>query len=138
MPTLPRAVMSFALLHSVTQGINVYVTNHCEESMTLAHVTPGSVLTDEVSAGGSITKVMPIGTGSHVFKSGIGAQATCTCVWSFFTFVLYSQKSFLLVLSCILILLVVQKRSTLTVLLIFLSFFWFDLSLLLYWFGYEI
>ncbi|CAI5723838.1 unnamed protein product [Hyaloperonospora brassicae] len=76
MPTVSRAVMSLALLSSVTRGINVYVTNKCDESMTLAHVTPSGVSTDQVSAGGSITKVMPIGTGSHVFKSGIGAQAT--------------------------------------------------------------
>ena len=86
MPTVSRAVMSLALLSSVTWGINVYVTNKCDESMTLAHVTPSGVSTDQVAAGGSITKVMLIGTGSHVFKSGIGAQATRTCLFYFHWF----------------------------------------------------
>ncbi|CAH0513775.1 unnamed protein product [Peronospora belbahrii] len=74
--TISCALVGLALLESVAQGINIYVTNECTESITLAHVTPGGVSTDQVAAGGTIIKSFAAGTGSHVFKSGTGAQAT--------------------------------------------------------------
>ncbi|EEY62726.1 uncharacterized protein PITG_14518 [Phytophthora infestans T30-4] len=76
MQTLSRALMGLALLNGVAQGFNVYVSNKCDESMTLAHLTPNGVQTEQVAAGGSTTKSIAPGSASHVFKWGTGAQAT--------------------------------------------------------------
>eukprot|EP00644_Phytophthora_capsici_P000662 jgi/Phyca11/109236/e_gw1.16.517.1 len=76
MQTLSRALLGLAVLNGVAQGFNVYVSNKCDESMTLAQVTPSGVQTEQVSAGGTTTKSVPTGSASHVFKWGTGAQAT--------------------------------------------------------------
>ncbi|CAI5707069.1 hypothetical protein KXD40_009173 [Peronospora effusa] len=75
-PTISCALMGFAMFTDVAQGINIYVTNKCDESMVLAHVTPNGVTTDDLACGGTITKSIEPSSGSHVFKSGTGAEAT--------------------------------------------------------------
>lgn len=76
MQTLSRALMGLALLNGVAQGVNIYVSNMCDEDMTLSHVTPGGTSTEQVASGGTTTKSIEAGSASHVFKWGTGAQAT--------------------------------------------------------------
>ncbi|KAG6622929.1 uncharacterized protein IUM83_09197 [Phytophthora cinnamomi] len=76
MQFVSRALMGLALLNGVAQGINIYVSNMCDESMTLAHVSPSGSETEQVAAGGTTTKSIAPGSASHVFKWGTGAQAT--------------------------------------------------------------
>ncbi|GMF51864.1 unnamed protein product [Phytophthora fragariaefolia] len=76
MQTLSRALVGLALLNGVAQGFNIYVSNMCDESMTLAHVSPSGSETEQVAAGGTTTKSISAGSASHVFKWGTGAQAT--------------------------------------------------------------
>ncbi|KAG7376304.1 hypothetical protein PHYPSEUDO_013779 [Phytophthora pseudosyringae] len=76
MQTLSRALVGLALLNGVAQGFNVYVSNMCDEGMTLAHATPNGVETEQVSSGGTTTKSISAGTASHVLKWGTGSQAT--------------------------------------------------------------
>ncbi|KAE8988230.1 hypothetical protein PR003_g22725 [Phytophthora rubi] len=76
MQTISRALMGLALLNGVAQGFNIYVSNMCDESMTLAHVAPSGSETEQVAAGGTTTKSISAGSASHVLKWGTGAQAT--------------------------------------------------------------
>jgi hypothetical protein len=75
MQRFSRALVGLALLSNIAQGVNIYVSNMCDESMTLAHVSPSGSDTEQVAAGDSTTKTIGT-TASHVFKWGTGAQAT--------------------------------------------------------------
>lgn len=78
------AVVAALALAAQAQAFSVDISNMCDESMTLAHVRPSGVGTQQVAAGATTTVSIDVGSASHVFKWGTGAQATRTFVLGIF------------------------------------------------------
>lgn len=74
--TFSQSVVAFlaVTLISQTQGFNVQITNRCDKSIDLFDAKT----VESISPGGSITRTIAPDTGAHVYRSGTGAQATCT------------------------------------------------------------
>lgn len=76
--SMSSALAAAALLVGSARGFSVDISNMCSEDMTLAHVRPSGVSTQAVAAGATTTVNIDVGSASHVFKWGTGAQATRT------------------------------------------------------------
>lgn len=71
-----QLALAAAVAMASASAFSVDISNMCDESMTLAHVRPSGVGTQDIAAGGSTTIDIEVGSASHVFKWGTGAQAT--------------------------------------------------------------
>lgn len=75
--SLTRSLAVLAVVHGVAQGFTVNVVNRCEKSIDLAQVDPSGVKMETIAPGGTTSRNFAPGSGSHVLKAGMGAQATC-------------------------------------------------------------
>lgn len=66
----------------VADGFQVFVVNRCNVDIDLAHVVVGSQDVVKLPVGATVVREVPVGSPSHVFKAGTGAQATCTFDWT--------------------------------------------------------
>lgn len=71
-----QLAFALAVAAAGANAFSVDISNMCDEDMTLAHVRPSGVNTQDIAAGGSTTIDIAAGSASHVFKWGTGAQAT--------------------------------------------------------------
>lgn len=77
---ISRLALTIAIAASLSHGdSSVELHNQCAVDFDLVHVDYQTATTDHLVAGTSITKTIRNESPSHVFKSGTGAQATCTC-----------------------------------------------------------
>lgn len=74
--SLAQTASALALLATLTEGFNVYVLNRCTVDIQLAHVTMTSINLETLGVGKTLVRNVPLGSPSHVFKAGAGAQAT--------------------------------------------------------------